>query len=119
VEAELRRLLGQGRDVCDTIMLIATATADWLARTDCQQGALIGTMASGVDPTTQALGDAVNEVYGRWRALLAAALPGPDAQARAGLLIASLEGAILMARAQRAPELVVQTMRQLTGAITA
>jgi TetR/AcrR family transcriptional repressor of lmrAB and yxaGH operons len=112
VDAELARLFGKGLSPAAALSVIADATAEWLTRTQCAQGALIALLASAAGDEAPALRTAVARAYGRWQARIAATLGGPDADAQAALAIASLEGAIVMARAARDPDLVRRAMAQ-------
>jgi TetR/AcrR family transcriptional regulator, lmrAB and yxaGH operons repressor len=112
VDRHLQAQLEAGATQAAIIIGIATATADWLTKTYCQQGALIGTIAASLTPETPDLRAAVTAAYARWRTRFAATSKHPEtAEADAHATLCMLEGAIIMARAAGQPELLVQTAR--------
>ncbi len=109
--ASIVRYLGERRAegiaTADLIAETAENIATWLARRDWRQGALLGVLAPLAQDEPM-LAEAVRRAYADWRAALARALgaegwPDADARREALLTVASLEGALLLARVEKDP----------------
>lgn len=110
---------------------IGQATVTWfnwaaraLQETDYADGCPIGTVACEVASSNEALRQATQAVLASWQSRVAAELIGagvPTAQARrlATFAVASLEGAILLARAHRSTRPLRETGRVVADTLRA
>ena len=113
VEALLTKRFGEGLSPSAMFTEIAENTAQWLERSGFAQGALIGALAAAAGPDHPLLTAAVGQAYSRWAARFAQAEPNTQsAQTEALQKLASLEGAILLARACQDADIVRNTARE-------
>jgi TetR/AcrR family transcriptional regulator, lmrAB and yxaGH operons repressor len=96
----------EGGSAADVVRAFVGYAADGLARSGFQQGCPVAGVALDLTQEDGALAAVVTEAFAAWRAVLRAALErdgATPAQARrlAALVVASVEGALLLARAER------------------
>lgn len=104
IEADIVTLIARaqarGATAPALVKTVARGMADWLRRSDGEQGSLFSVLALECAPREPLVRDAVRKAYSTWREALAAAIPGPRkrATAHANLIVAALEGALILAR---------------------
>lgn len=117
----IERILGEVLDDSDPATAIATFVDYWkqaLTRRDFADGCPVAAAAISSEETSGAR-DQAGRAFARWQEQIAVALvehgDTPDAAAdRAGLAIAAVEGALIMARAQQSTEPLERVARQLS-----
>lgn len=77
---------------------LGRAMADWLRQSNAAQGSLFSVLALECAPREPLVHAAVRAAYAQWRASLADAIGGARASAKADLVIAALEGGLILAR---------------------
>lgn len=82
------------------VRALARAMADWLRRSGGAQGSLFSVLALECAPREPLVHEAVRSAYAAWRAALAKAIGADARRARlhADLVIAALEGGLILAR---------------------
>jgi len=106
VAAAVVHLLRTKPSVADAVEALAGLLAAGLEASDFERGCPVATTALEVTPRSEPIRAAVQESFERWLAPLrerleAAGFERAEAARRADLTIAALEGALILARAQR------------------
>lgn len=109
------RIIAVCRDApsaADAVRMMGRGFADWLARTDYAEGCMIATTVLETAHESGPIRDAGSAVFQAWRAPLSRRLErdGLDAGRAAGLAVfalSALEGAMILAKAERTPDHVV------------
>lgn len=130
VTARLLRFLDENDTVAGAVAAIFDSYVDHLERTGYAEGCAVATVALDAAPAHEALADACSRAIRTWTGVLAGALeaegrPSGEAHGLATLVIAAIEGTIVMAKAERSTEPITgarDTLRALlvpVGAPTA
>lgn len=118
--AFIEQLLADLLDGGDPARAIATFVDYWkqsLIRQEFDDGCPVAAAAVSSDETAEARAQA-GQSFARWqeqiaRALTARGVPADVAEDQAGLAVAAVEGALIVARAQRSTEALERVARQL------
>jgi AcrR family transcriptional regulator len=115
-EVLLERVFARYPDVGDVALAWFAMAATALRQSDFRDGCPIGTLAGEVAVTHDALRDAGRSVFTDWQRRVAArlrevGLSAREARRLATFAVASLEGAILLARVQRSTNPLTDTGR--------
>jgi TetR/AcrR family transcriptional repressor of lmrAB and yxaGH operons len=100
----IQAALDRGRPVGETIRRLAKGMAAGLEATEYECGCPIATVALDSAATSNPIAAAASGAFGDWTARLAAWLDAagvPDADGEAMLVLAALEGALILSRARR------------------
>jgi TetR/AcrR family transcriptional regulator, lmrAB and yxaGH operons repressor len=110
VSERLAERLASSASVRDAVVGYFDDLAEMLGRTKFQEGCAVGTVSLEAAPRHQTLGDATARALQAWTQLIADALeseghPPAEAHGLATLVVAAMEGAIVLAKGQgsRAP----------------
>jgi AcrR family transcriptional regulator len=114
------RTVFAGVHPADAVQRWVHAAAAELAASDWRDGCPVATVTLETAHSSDALGAACAEALGSWRAALADALagrglPGTQARSLATLVLAGIEGALILARAERAGGRRARTGRGVAG----
>jgi TetR/AcrR family transcriptional regulator, lmrAB and yxaGH operons repressor len=106
VEALINSASERAHDAPDVVRRAGRAIARWLEESNFEEGCAVATLTAEAAGTSPALRTACENAYSRWRGLFAEALrkrgvSGARARELATLIVAALEGATLIARAER------------------
>ena len=101
--ALLAKLRSDGRPLADTLRQLAKGIAQWMKASAWREGALLSSASIGVVPELPRLHAAIKLAFDAWRGDLGAQLEAegwrrPSAQAMAQTIVASIEGAMILAR---------------------
>ncbi len=101
--ALLGKLRGDGRSLDEAIRQLAKGIAHWMKASAWREGALLSSASIGVVPELPRLHAAIKEAFDAWRDDLVAQLGAAgwrraSAQAMAHTIVASIEGAMILAR---------------------
>lgn len=112
------RAVTRGVHPADAVQRWAAAAATALAATGWSDGCPVATVALEMAHTSDALADASAAAFRSWRdvlgdAITAHGVPAPEAAALGTLVLAGLEGAMVLARAARDPEPLHTVGREL------
>ena len=118
----LTQLSDNSADSPELLSAYATQLAGWMADSAYRDGCPIATSMLETVPASAAMAGAGREVLGGWCAVLAEALQrdGLDADAArrlAQLAVASLEGALLLARVAGSDKPILETAQELVALI--
>jgi len=118
VAAAVAHLLRAKPSVADAVEALAGLLAAGLEASDFERGCPVATTALEVTPRSEAIRAAVQASFESWLAPLrerleAAGYDPADAARRADLIIAALEGALVLARARRNADVLRDAGRQL------
>ena len=105
----LRRMLDEKPLQADAVRLMFDSYADWLERTEFAEGCPVAAVALDLTPGWEGAREACRQAFEDWTRLLAECF-GHD---RAELVLASLEGALVLARGGRTAEPMRRIGRQL------
>jgi TetR/AcrR family transcriptional repressor of lmrAB and yxaGH operons len=111
VEALITSAGRHAHDAPDVVRRVGRAIACWLEESGFAEGCAVATLTAEASATSPALRQACENAYARWRQLFAEALQqhgvaaGP-ARELATLTVAAIEGATLIARAERRADAV-------------
>lgn len=99
----------------DMVRLLADGMARWLNQAEAAQGSLFSVLAMECATREPQVHDAVRLAYAAWRAALADAIDAEpaDARATADLIIATLEGGLILARADKTPAPLLAAAQRL------
>jgi TetR/AcrR family transcriptional repressor of lmrAB and yxaGH operons len=119
--AFIERVLADLLDSNDPAAAVGRFVDHWtqaLTRADFRDGCPVAAAALSPDETAQARAQA-GEAFTRWQrqiadALTARGVAADEAADRAGLAVAAVEGALILARAQRTTEPLERVARQLS-----
>jgi TetR/AcrR family transcriptional repressor of lmrAB and yxaGH operons len=100
VASWMQRARERGVAASDAVQLLAQGMASWMRRSNGAQGSLLSVLAMECAAREPAVHAAVTRAYAAWRKALADAIDGDRKQARAtaDLIIATLEGGLILAR---------------------
>ncbi len=106
VDKTLEQLSAETADFSTFLDRYAEMLAGWMAASKFRDGCPIATTLLETVPMSDLIGSAGQTVFGRWRSIIAEVLrrdgwPAADAQPFADHVMATLEGALLMARLQQ------------------
>ncbi|GGE53648.1 TetR family transcriptional regulator [Halopseudomonas oceani] len=109
-------------DTCALLRAYAERLAGWMAASDFRDGCPIATTMLETVPASSAVTAAGRAVFGEWCAVLAAALQrdgldGEGARRLAQAVIASLEGALLLARVAGNKTPIAETAEEMMALI--
>jgi TetR/AcrR family transcriptional repressor of lmrAB and yxaGH operons len=118
VASTLEGLLEQTRSGADFVQAYARLLARWIAASDFRDGCPIATTLLETAPGSERITSAGHEVLQHWTRLIGRAFErdgmSPDKAAeRAVLVIAAIEGALLLSRVQRSTAPIEAVARQL------
>lgn len=123
----LDRAMGAETDPLKRLDLMIAAIVDYSVRTGCAGGCFFGTLAQELGDTHRDLALKANRFFARWKALIVSLLeqgkeqgrlrPETDGEALAGLIVSSLEGALLICKASKDPALLTQTQATLAALV--
>jgi TetR/AcrR family transcriptional regulator, lmrAB and yxaGH operons repressor len=105
----LRRMLEDERSPAEAVSLMFGVYADWLERSDFSEGCPVAAVALDLTPGWESVREACREAFEQWTNLLAERF----GRERAQLVLASLEGALVLARGGRTAEPMRTIGRQL------
>jgi TetR/AcrR family transcriptional regulator, lmrAB and yxaGH operons repressor len=122
VLARLEALEASEQDPSLAVARLAEGMARWVEASRYREGSLLASLAVGALPDAPALQRALQQALDAWRARLGALLMGAGyrkqpARAMADTVLASLEGALLMARIDGNPRAVSAVGRTLASLI--
>jgi TetR/AcrR family transcriptional repressor of lmrAB and yxaGH operons len=100
------RLRGKGATSAEIVRLLAKGMGNWLRASGFAQGSLLTSVAVGAVPDLPRLHAAIHDAFDAWRAQLAAILVEEGCSSNRAadlstLAVATLEGAMLLARIDR------------------
>ena len=107
----LRRMLDEKPSAAEAVALMFDSYAEWLERTEFSEGCPVAAVALDLTPGWESVRDACRQAFEEWTELLAECF-GRD---RAELVLASLEGALVLARGGRTAQPMRRIGRQLAG----
>lgn len=112
----------QSMGAADVVRDLARVIARWLARSKWRQGTLLSALAQEAVPGAPALHRVLSAAFDAWRGALARAIREDGARARdavelADLAIASIGGAIVLARVDRNAEPLNMSAERVARAI--
>jgi TetR/AcrR family transcriptional repressor of lmrAB and yxaGH operons len=124
VMALLRKLQGDGRCLEDTLRVMADGMARWLRGSAWREGTLLASTAIGAVPALPKLHAALREALDEWRAHLTGRLVDDGwrsvaARAMSETILASLEGAMILARIDQEERIVTHVGSTLARLIAA
>lgn len=124
VMALLRACAAEGRPLDDAIRSMADGMARWLRASAWREGTMLASAAVGAVPDLPRLHAAIREALGEWSDHLAGRLADagwskPGARAMAQTVLASLEGAMLLARIEQDERIVPRVAASLARLIAA
>jgi TetR/AcrR family transcriptional repressor of lmrAB and yxaGH operons len=101
--ALLARLRSDGRALDDTLRQLAKGISQWMKASAWREGALLSSASIGVVPELPRLHAAIKLAFDAWRGDLGSQLEAsgwrrPSAHAMAQTIVASIEGAMILAR---------------------
>jgi TetR/AcrR family transcriptional repressor of lmrAB and yxaGH operons len=101
--ALLAKLRTDGRALDEILRRLAKGITQWMKASDWREGALLSSASIGVVPELPRLHAAIKQAFDAWRADLGAQLEAegwrrPSAHAMAQTIVASIEGAMILAR---------------------
>lgn len=105
----LRRMLEEQRTPSEAVRVMFDSYADWLERTEFGEGCPVAAVALDLSPGWEQVREACREAFEEWTVLLA----GSFGRERAQLVLAALEGALVMARGGGSAEPMRAIGRQL------
>ena len=109
ITARLKTIVEEGATPSETVRLLFDSYAAWVERTEFAEGCPIAGVALDLAPGWEQAQQACAEAAEEWTRVLAAAFESAgtaeaDSQARAALVLSALEGALVLARAQRSAQ---------------
>ncbi len=118
VTATLEDLLARTEDGPAFVAAYAELLAQWVGASDFRDGCPIATTLLETTPQAPALAEAGAAAFADWCRLIAAAferdgVSAEEAHAHAELVVAAVEGALLLARVQRSVEPIRRVARRL------
>jgi TetR/AcrR family transcriptional regulator, lmrAB and yxaGH operons repressor len=121
--ARMRLYLDESATVSDAVSAIFDGYVEHLDRTGFVEGCAVASVSLDAAAAHDLLADATGRAFTGWTELLAAALeaegrPAAEAHSLATLVLATIEGAIVMAKGTRSTE-PVQTARDVLRALLA
>jgi TetR/AcrR family transcriptional repressor of lmrAB and yxaGH operons len=111
IARRLRRMLGETPSPAEAVRLMFDSYADWLERTEFAEGCPVAAVALDLTPGWESVRDACRQAFEDWTELLAECF----GRERAQLVLASLEGALVLARGSRSAEPMRTIGRQLSN----
>lgn len=104
LHAELAAMVGAARSPAAAVRAVASALADELEASRFQDGCPVATVALEAAAQVPALQAVCSAAYGRWQALIegylaSAGVPAERARSLGNLVLAAIEGALLLSRA--------------------
>ena len=119
VTTDLQTLVGAVPDPGAATRQFADALATELERTDFKLGCPVSTAALELAAESDAVREVCADAYDRWQQLLSeqlerSGLPAQEAQNKAEVTLAAIEGALLLARARRDGDIVRRVASALT-----
>lgn len=122
VETRIRSVLDRYEDPADGVRQFILRVAEHMAASGYRAGGPITTVALESATTSETINAACQEVYETWRTAFAETLVthGVDAQRASGLsalIIAALEGGIVMSRTAHQPEPLVQVAEEIARSL--
>jgi TetR/AcrR family transcriptional regulator, lmrAB and yxaGH operons repressor len=122
--ARMRRFLDEHASVADAVAAIFDSYVEHLGRTGYAEGCAVASVALDAAASHEVLAEATGRAVRTWTGTLAAALEAegrtPErAHALATLVIAGIEGTLMMAKAQQSTEPIVTTRDALRAILAA
>ncbi|MEV0293864.1 TetR/AcrR family transcriptional regulator [Nocardia sp. NPDC050710] len=115
----IEHLASSAPDAATTVCAFAVALATRLEDSEFQRGCALATAVLDAGPDAATVREAARGGYDRWRALLADRIAADglvdDPASEALLVISALEGALILARAQRDPGPVLDVAKRITS----
>ncbi|MGP1276322.1 MAG: TetR/AcrR family transcriptional regulator [Caulobacterales bacterium] len=116
----LRQDAGESRSTAELIVRFTGRLAGWLEQSEFQIGCPIATMTLEQAAISQRLAETLTGIFTSWQDALADRLVGDgldagQAREQAELALCTIEGALILARAQRSAEPVRRSAMTLTG----
>ncbi|MGV9614679.1 LmrA/YxaF family transcription factor [Nocardia xishanensis] len=115
----IERLAASAPDAATAVCAFAVALATRLEDSEFQRGCALATAVLDAGPDATAVQGAVRSGYDRWRELLTERIAADgvvdDPASEALLVLSALEGALILARAQRDPAPVLQVAKRITS----
>ena len=120
----IERLLASSDDPGEALVRVVEAVAAVLRDSSWESGCPVGTVAMDASLTSEQVRQVCNEVLGEWvglvaRRLEAAGWDPDDAREQALLAVSAIEGALMLAKAQRDTEPLDAVARRLRATISA
>ena len=124
VETRIRSVLDRYEDPADGVQQFILRVTEHMAASGYRAGGPITTVALESATTSETINAACQEVYETWRSAFTETLVarGVDAQRASGLsalIIAALEGGIVMSRTAHRPEPLVQVAEEIARSLRA
>ena len=117
IAANIERALAEGDDAAEAVTAFIRALAGHVAASGYRQGGPITAVALEAASTSERLRLACRDQYRGWQALFAAKLrPGygpARAERVAALIIAAIEGGIILARSERSPQPLLDVAEEI------
>lgn len=115
----IEHLTSSAPDAATAVCAFAVALATRLEDSEFQRGCALATAVLDAGPDATTVRDAARGGYARWQELLADRIAADgvvdDPASEAILVLSALEGALILARAQRDPRPVLQVAKRITG----
>jgi TetR/AcrR family transcriptional repressor of lmrAB and yxaGH operons len=124
VTRTLERLAQEHRSTPALLREYGRLLAGWMTASEFRDGCPITTTLLEVAPESAAITAAGREAFAAWRDIITGALlrdgyAPADARRLSTLAIASIEGALILARAERSAQPIVEAMQALTQSLRA
>jgi TetR/AcrR family transcriptional repressor of lmrAB and yxaGH operons len=112
IVAEMEKLEAAGLSVAETIRTLAKGMAQWLKKSGWHEGTMLASTTVGSVPDLPKLHAAIKAAFAEWRrhivkSLAKAGWTKPSATTMAQTIIASIEGAMILARIEQDERIVI------------
>jgi TetR/AcrR family transcriptional regulator, lmrAB and yxaGH operons repressor len=124
VMALMTKLDSGKQSLSDILRTLAKGMAQWLRASKWREGTMLATATVGSVPDLPKLHAAIREAFDQWRQQMAAMLERegwsrPEAATMAQLILATIEGAMIVARVDQDERVLIKVVERLARLVAA